>query len=130
MASEARAAAAIADRDARARAQSAAFAARARRNARLVVIGVGSVLSLMVLAASIISFPWPIDPPLSTVLPVWLSLALGVFAVVIGVGSVVVGLTIRGFGSIVIESLAGRFEAAYHSRFEPIDEGPTALDLV
>lgn len=129
-ASDARAAAAIADRDARARAQSAAFAARARRNARLVVIGVGSVLALAVLAASIVSFPWPIDPPISTVLPGWLSITLGVFAVAIGAASIVVGLTIRGIGSNLMASLAARFERSYRSRFEPINESPPTLDPV
>jgi hypothetical protein len=88
------------------------------------------VLALAVLAASIVSFPWPIDPPISTVLPGWLSITLGVFAVAIGAASIVVGLTIRGIGSNLMASLAARFERSYRSRFEPINESPPTLDPV
>jgi hypothetical protein len=104
---------------ARERAQADAFSHAARRSARRVVIAVGIVLGVVALLGSVVSFPWPIEPPLSTVLPAWASVSLGVLAVGIGIASVLVGFTVRGFGETLMGRLASAFERRYRKRFAP-----------
>lgn len=109
----------LAAAEARERAQLLAFGKVARRNAKRIVVGSSVTLAVILFAASVISFPWPIDRPLSTVLPVWLSIALGVIAVVVAAGSVIVGFTIRGAGNAAIDRLAASLERRYRARFTP-----------
>lgn len=109
----------LAAAESRERAQISAFAHVARGTARRWVIATGTVIALLVFAGAVISFPWPIDPPLSTVLPPAVSIALGVVAVVIVTASVVVGFTLRGIGASVFERLAKVFERRYRARFKP-----------
>jgi len=117
--SEARASKAEAERDHQTRSQRAAYRAVAEKAARVVVIVLGSVLALIVLASAILSFPWPVDPPLSASLPAGVSIALGVVAVAIGTASIVVGLTIRGVGQRAINGLAGWLEIRFRRWFAP-----------
>jgi hypothetical protein len=121
-ASEAKAAEAEAARHDREREQMAAFTRVARKNARRVVVIAGFTLAVLVLVASVISFPWPIEPPLSTVLPAWLSIALGVVAIAIGTASVVVGSTIHGVGEKLIDGLTEVLARRYKSRFAPNED--------
>lgn len=104
---------------ARVKAQSDAFRHAARASAKRVVVIGGVLLGLLLLASSIASFPWPIEPALSTALPAWASLGLGVIAVGIGLASVLVGFTVQGFGEALMSRLTGFFERRYQRKFAP-----------
>lgn len=118
--SQERANKAEAERDRQAQAQRAAYRSAANKTARAVVIVLGGVLALIALASAIISFPWPVETPLSATLPAGVSITLGVVAVAIGTASVVVGFTIRGVGQRAIDGLAGWLELRFRRWFAPV----------
>lgn len=93
------------------------FEQAARKAARRWVLFAGAALTLVALAGFIVSFPWPLDPPLSTALPAWAAIGIGVVAVVLATGSLLVGFTVRGVGSRVSDKLTSYLKRRYITRF-------------
>jgi hypothetical protein len=101
----------------RERGQSKAFTDVARRDAKRATTGFGVLLGLVLFTAAAVSFPWPIDPPLSTALPAWLSIALGAVAITTTVASLLVGFSVRGVSERITEPLTRLLERRYRARF-------------
>ncbi|AMM19609.1 hypothetical protein AX769_04965 [Frondihabitans sp. PAMC 28766] len=96
-----------------------AYASVALRRAKAIVLVVGIGVSVLLLISAVVSFPWPVDPPLATVLPWWISLGVGLVAVALGVSALISGVTVKGLGAWAVTSLARRLEERYKARFAP-----------
>lgn len=97
------------------------YGKEARRAAKRIVVTTGIVISLILLLASIASYPWPVDPPVTALLPAWLSITLGVLAALTALASIGVGFTLHGAAKSLIERLARVLEKRYRSRFSNSD---------
>lgn len=93
------------------------FHTAGERAAKRFVIAVGAILAALTIAGFVVSFPWPLDPPMAAVLPSWMSIALGVIGVLIAAGSLLVGFTVRGFAARMKAPLAAWFSRRYRRRF-------------